>query len=207
MKIETLTVGAFAMNCYLVIDEDNREAILIDPGAEADRLIEKIEGEGLNLKYIINTHCHIDHAAEVARVMNHFKAPFYIHKGDLDLLNSLKDQGTYFGISVGETPQVTKFVEDSDQLVFGDNTCLVIHTPGHSPGGISIEIDSTVFVGDCLLLDSIGRTDLPGGDYNQLINSIRTKLLSLDDAITVYPGHGPPTTIGRERRYNPFLNE
>jgi hydroxyacylglutathione hydrolase len=207
MKIETLTVGSFSMNCYLVVDEDSGEAILIDPGAESDRLIDKIEGDGLDLKYIINTHCHIDHAAEVAQVMNHFKVPFYIHHGDLDLLNSLKEQGTFFGISVGEAPKVTKFVEDGNQLTFGNKTCLVIHTPGHSPGGISIKIDTSVFVGDCLFLNSIGRTDLPGGDYSQLINTIRTKLLSLDEATTVYPGHGPPTTIGRECRYNPFLNE
>lgn len=206
MKIETITVGGFAMNSYLLIDEDSGEAIYIDPGAEADRLIQKAEDEEISLKFIINTHCHIDHAAEVEQVMNHFNIPFYIHNGDLGLLNSLKEQGSYFGIAVEGTPQVSKFLEDGDKLTVGSSDCLVIHTPGHSPGGISIKVGSNVFVGDCLFLDSIGRTDLPGGDYDQLINSIRTRLLSLDDATKVYPGHGPPTTIGRERQYNPFLN-
>jgi len=207
MRIETLTVGSFAMNCYLIFDEDSRDAIYIDPGSESDRLIKKIEEANLNLKYIINTHCHIDHAAEVSQVKNYFKVPFYIHNGDLNLLNSLKEQGTFFGISVGEIPQDIEFVEDGDQLALGNDTCLIIHTPGHSPGGISIKFNSDVFVGDCLFLDSIGRTDLPGGNYDQLLNSIRTRLLSLDDATTIYPGHGPSTTIGRERQYNPFLHE
>ncbi len=200
-------MGSFAMNCYLVCDEDSREAIFIDPGAEAERLIDEVEKENLNLKYIINTHCHIDHTAEVDKVMNHFNLPFHMHEGDIGLLKSLKEQGSFFGISVGEIPQSIKFVEDGNHLLIGDRKCTIIHTPGHSPGGISIKIDSDVFVGDCLFLDSIGRTDLPGGDYEQLINSIRTRLLSLDDATIVYPGHGPPTTIGRERQHNPFLHE
>ncbi len=205
MKIETITVGSFAMNCYLVMDPENGEAIYIDPGAEADFLIEKISQMDLQLKYVINTHCHVDHTAEVSRVINYFKVPFYIHRGDLSLLDTLQEQGKFFGMNVQEIPKITNFLEDGNSLDFGKLTAMILHTPGHSPGGISIKIDNSVFVGDCLFMDSIGRTDLPGGDYNQLISSIKTKLLALDDSITVYPGHGPATTIGRERENNPFL--
>ena len=205
MKIETITVGSFAMNCYLVSDENSGEAVYIDPGAEAERLIEKVETENLNLKYIINTHCHIDHAAEVNQVKRHFNVPFYMHKGDLSLLKSLKEQGSFFGISVRDIPSDIQFVEDGQQLTLGTESFVIIHTPGHSPGGISIKNNSDLFAGDSLFYDSIGRTDLPGGVYEQLLNSIHTKLLTLDDQTTVYPGHGPTTTIGRERQKNPFL--
>ena len=193
------------MNCYLVIDTESREAIYIDPGAEADLLINKIVDQNLNLKFIINTHGHVDHTAEVSRVINHFKVPFYFHKGDLSLLDNLKEQGSFFGLNVQEIPSITDFVEDGDSFQFGNLTTSILHTPGHSPGGISIKIDNSVFSGDTLFMNSIGRTDLPGGDFSQLINSIKTKLLTLDDSTIVYPGHGPATTIGRERENNPFL--
>jgi glyoxylase-like metal-dependent hydrolase (beta-lactamase superfamily II) len=205
MRIETITVGGFAMNCYLVIDEESGEAIYIDPGAEAEHLIEKVSELGVTPKFIINTHCHIDHTAEVASVKNHFNIPFYIHKSELSLLDSLKDQGNFFGVDVLGIPEVTDYVDEGDTLNFGTKQITIFHTPGHSPGGISIKIDNSVFVGDCLFMDSIGRTDLPGGNYEQLIGSIKTKLLTLEDSTNVYPGHGPSTTIGRERLHNPFL--
>jgi glyoxylase-like metal-dependent hydrolase (beta-lactamase superfamily II) len=205
MMIETLTVGGFAMNCYLVYDDNTRAAVFIDPGAEADRLIAKVEELELSLKFIINTHGHIDHVAEISQVMNHFNIPFYIHAGDQQLLASARNQGALFGISVSEIPKVTRYVEEGDRLNFADYECLVIHTPGHSPGSISIKIGANIFVGDCLFQDSIGRTDLPGGNMDQLLNSIKSKLFSLDDTVKVYPGHGPPTSIGREKMYNPFL--
>ena len=207
MIIETITVGSFAMNCYLIIDRDSGEAICIDPGAEADLLIEKMSQRDINLKFIINTHCHIDHTAEASRVINHFKVPFYIHRGELPLLDNLKDQGDFFGLPVQEIPKASEFVEDTQTMQFGNLKLEILHTPGHSPGGISILIEESVFVGDCLFMDSIGRTDLPGGDYDQLINSIKTKLLNLDDSTVVYPGHGPATTIERERKHNPFLQQ
>ena len=207
MKIETFPVSSFGMNCYLVADPESGEAIYIDPGAEADLLIENITTMNLKLKFIINTHCHVDHVAEASRVINHFKVPFYIHKGDLPLLDNLKEQGSFFGLNVQGAPKITDFVNDGDSFDFGNLTASVLHTPGHSLGGISIKIDNSVFVGDCLFMDSIGRTDLPGGNYDQLISSINEKLLTLDDTTVVYPGHGPATTIGREREKNPFLQE
>ena len=202
-----ITVGSFAMNCYLITDPETGEAVFIDPGAESDRLINRISHDDLNLKFIINTHCHIDHTAEVSKIIDHFKVPFYIHKGELPLLEILQEQGEFFGIPVHGVPNVTEFIEDTQTIEMGNHHLKILHTPGHSPGGISILLDESVFVGDCLFLDSIGRTDLLGGDYNQLLTSIRTKLLSLEDSTTVYPGHGPATTIGRERENNPFLKE
>ena len=207
MKIETIPVSSFAMNCYLVADPESGEAIYIDPGAEADLLIEKISNQNLDLKFVINTHCHVDHTAEVSSVINYFKVPFYIHRGDLALLENLQEQGNYFGINVKDIPKITEFVIEGDSFEFGNLTATILYTPGHSPGGISIKIENSVFVGDCLFMDSIGRTDLPGGNYDQLISSIKTKLLTMDDSINVYPGHGPATTIGRERLNNPFLQK
>jgi glyoxylase-like metal-dependent hydrolase (beta-lactamase superfamily II) len=207
MIIETITVGSFAMNCYLIIDSETGEAIYIDPGAESDLLIKKLSQRDLKLKFVINTHCHIDHTAEASRVIDHFNVPFYIHRGELPLLNNLKEQGDFFGLPVQDIPKISEFVEDSQTLQFGNFQIKILHTPGHSPGGISILIEDSVFVGDCLFMDSIGRTDLLGGNHDQLIGSIKTKLLTLDDSTVVYPGHGPATTIERERKHNPFLQQ
>jgi glyoxylase-like metal-dependent hydrolase (beta-lactamase superfamily II) len=205
MRISTITVGPFAMNCYLLGDVITRQAILIDPGAESERLIEAVDRDHWQLLYIVNTHCHIDHAAEAGIVQRHFKIPFYMHQQESPLLDSLAAQGELFGIKVKELPEVTSFLRDGQSLQVGSLSGSVLHTPGHSPGGISLLFGRHVFVGDCLFLDSIGRTDLFGGNYEQLINSIVTKLLPLNDDTIVYSGHGPETTIGRERKYNPFL--
>ena len=207
MQIEVLTVGMFAMNCYLIIDTNTSEAIFIDPGDEAERLIKKVEEKEVDVKYIVNTHCHIDHIAEVHRIQDHFKIPFYIHKEEVDLLNILPEQATMFGLEDPKIPTVTDYFVEGDQIKFGKITGKVLHTPGHSPGGISLLFDNHVFVGDSLFMDSIGRTDLYMANYDQLMESIKTKLLNLEDGTEVFPGHGPSTTIGREKRYNPFLQE
>jgi glyoxylase-like metal-dependent hydrolase (beta-lactamase superfamily II) len=205
VHIDTITVGAFAMNCYLLSDPETSEAIYIDPGAEAEQLIKKITDQGLLLKYIINTHCHIDHAAEVKHVQQYFNIPYYIHEDELPLLKMLPQQGEMFGMSIAGIPSVDSYLKEGDVLEFGTIKGKVLHTPGHSPGGISLLFDRDVFVGDCLFYDSIGRTDLHKGDYEQLITSIKSKLLTLDEQNRVFPGHGPATTIGREKSHNPFL--
>lgn len=205
MRIETITVGAFAMNCYLLSDPETSEAIYIDPGAESEQLIGKVTDAGLRLKYIINTHCHIDHAAEVKRVQQHFNVPYYIHEEELPLLKMLPAQGEMFGMPIAGIPSVDSYLKDGDSIEFGKIKGKILHTPGHSPGGISLLFNWDVFVGDCLFHDSIGRTDLHKGNYDQLITSIKSKLLTLDEQIRVYPGHGPSTTIGREKMHNPFL--
>jgi glyoxylase-like metal-dependent hydrolase (beta-lactamase superfamily II) len=205
MSVETITVGAFAMNCYLVYDDASRQAIFIDPGLEAERLIKRAEDLNLKIKFIVNTHAHIDHVAETGDVQAYFKVPFFIHSAELPLLNSIDEQAAMFGITPGKTPEVTAYLDEQKEIEFSGFTGKILHTPGHSPGGISIYFKDHVFVGDCLFMDSIGRTDLYKGDYEQLINSIRTHLFSLPDDTKVYSGHGPATTIGREKLYNPFL--
>ncbi len=205
LNIETITVGAFAMNCYLLYDDDTKDAIYIDPGMEAERLIKRVEELGLNLNYIINTHAHIDHVAEAGTVQKHFDVGFYLHREELPLLDVLPEQAKMFGLKADEAPTVTKYVNDGDEIQLGDYKAKLYHTPGHSPGSISIHWGEDVFVGDCLFMDSIGRTDLYKGDFDQLIQSIKKELLTLPESTNVHSGHGPSTTIGREKIHNPFL--
>ena len=205
LKIERMTLGDFAVNCYLVYDPATMEGILIDPGLEAETIIQEVEKHKVTIQLIFNTHAHIDHAADAGIVQKHFDVPFYLHREELPLLNSLPDQGLMFGIEVRSLPEVTGYLKHDEQIQFGKFHGRVIHTPGHSPGGLSLYFDGHVFVGDCLFRDSIGRTDLYKGDYNQLVNTIRTRLFSLPGDTRVYPGHGPVTTISRETESNPFL--
>ncbi len=205
LNIETITVGMFAMNCYLIYDDQTNEGMLIDPGGEAGRIIGIVNDLDLTVRMIVNTHCHIDHVAEAKVVQEHFDLPFFIHEQELPLLDSLEDQAAMFNMPVTGIPKVTSYLKDDDPLEFGTITGRVLHTPGHSPGGLSLLFGNHVFVGDCLFMDSIGRTDLYKGNYDQLLTSIRTKLMVLGDAVAVYPGHGPVTSVGRERQYNPFL--
>ena len=205
MNIETLTVGPLAVNCYIVSDPDSNEAILIDPGSDSKRIINLIEVRNLKLNSIINTHCHIDHIAEVKAIQDHFNVQFLIHKNELPLLNMLYDSDGLFGINVSGVPEVSEFLDSDQEIKLGNSICKILFTPGHSPGGISLLIQNHVFVGDCLFKDSIGRTDLHGGNYDELITSIKTKLFTLPNDTLVYPGHGPVTTIEYEKRNNPFL--
>ncbi len=207
MEIETIPVGPLQVNCYIISDPDSLEAIIIDPGSEADRLIAHIEKQKLNLKSIINTHCHIDHAAEAKTIQEHFNIPFLIHENELPLLDTLKASGGMFGITVAGTPSTSDFLQQDQTIFIGKYEGKILFTPGHSPGGISFYITNHIFVGDCLFRDSIGRTDLPGGNFEQLISSIKNELFTMDDTTIVHPGHGLETTIGYEKQYNPFLNE
>ena len=205
MNVETITVGPLAVNCYIISDPVSNEAILIDPGSESKRIINLIEVRNLKLNSIINTHCHIDHIAEVKAIQDHFKTQFLIHKNELPLLEMLNDSDGLFGINVSGIPEVSDFLKPDQKIMIGKYTGTILFTPGHSPGGISLSISNHVFVGDCLFKDSIGRTDLHGGNYDELITSIKTKLFSLPDDTLVYPGHGPLTTIQYEKNNNPFL--
>lgn len=205
LKIETITVGAFAMNSYLLYDENSKSAGFIDPGMEAKRLINRVEELNLSLKYIINTHAHIDHIAEAGVVQEHFDVDFYLHSEEQPLVDAIPEQANMFGIPTGLIPKITKYVEDGDEIQLGEFRATILHTPGHSPGSVSIKWGEEVFVGDCLFMDSIGRTDLYKGNYEQLLQSIRSKLLVLPESTIVYSGHGPATTIGREKKHNPFL--
>jgi hydroxyacylglutathione hydrolase len=205
MIIKNIVVGPLDVNCYILVCQDTKEAAIIDPGDNADKIIEAIDMEGLNPRFIINTHAHFDHVGGVKTIQEHFKIDFLLHKEDLFLIDNVSEQATAFGLSPIPKPEVDKFVNNGDKISLGDKVINVIHTPGHSPGGVCYHIDNNVFVGDTMFAGSIGRTDLPGGSYETLINSIKERLFPLDDSTVVYPGHGPSTTIGNEREHNPFL--
>jgi hydroxyacylglutathione hydrolase len=206
MRIFNLVVGPFEMNCYIVAEDHHSECIIIDPGDEPEKIIETIDRNKFKPVKIINTHNHIDHARHVSIIQKHYNIPFQICEDDVPLLESIKDQGIIFGLDSSEVPEVSSFLKDGDRFKLVEKELSILHTPGHSPGSISIYTKGHVFVGDVLFRDSIGRTDLYGGNYEILMKSIREKLLTLPDDTIVYSGHGPETTIGREKEYNPFIN-
>ncbi|MHA2621312.1 MAG: MBL fold metallo-hydrolase [bacterium JZ-2024 1] len=208
LKIVRWVVGPVMENTYLVYDEETKEGIFIDPGDEADALIRGAEDIGVIIKRIVNTHGHIDHIGAVSAIQKHWEAPFALHSGDRDLV----ENAPYFGRLIGlpfysEIPVVNEYLEDGNKIFVGTNEGRVIETPGHTAGGICIyfEEDRVLFSGDTLFRGSIGRTDFPGAEYDTLIRSIRKKLWTLPDDTLVYPGHGEVTTIGLEKRYNPFV--
>lgn len=207
MIIKTLTVGPIMANCFIVGCEETRAAAVIDPGDETDRILQELAASNLELKYIINTHGHFDHVGGNRRVKAATGAGLIIHSQDAPMLDSLSASAAAWGLSAEDSPPPDETVDEGDTVSFGNIVFRVIHTPGHTPGGISLHNDDTVFVGDTLFSGSIGRTDFPGGSYDTLISSIQEKLFVLGDAVHVYCGHGPETTIGREkqRRYNPFV--
>ena len=205
MIIKNIVVGPLEVNCYILGCEDTKEAAIIDPGENADEIISNIEKEGLNPKFIINTHAHFDHIGGVKVIQDHFKIDFILHEGDLFLVENASEQATAFGLKPISKPVVNKNATNGEKVNLGNKSITVIHTPGHSPGGVCYYSGNNVFVGDTLFAGSIGRTDLPGGSYDTLINSIKENLFPLGDSTIVYPGHGPSTTIGNEKEHNPFL--
>ncbi len=205
MKVHAFTVGPVQSNSYLLADEATREAALFDPGMESEPVAEVLARERLTLTAIINTHGHFDHVFGNAYFKAKTGAPLLMHRADLDLVKRLEEQSLYFGFRATPSPPPDRFLEEGDEVRVGGVRLRVLHTPGHSPGGICLVTDGTAFVGDTLFAGSIGRTDLPGASAETLLTSIREKLLTLPDDTVVYPGHGPATTIGHERRHNPFL--
>jgi hydroxyacylglutathione hydrolase len=203
--IKTLAVGPIMANCYIVGCENTKEAVVIDPGDEADKILMALAESQLTVKYIINTHGHFDHVGANKKMKEATGAEILIHTADAEMLEQISIASQAFGMSVENSPPADRTIDEEDQITFGDITFNVIHTPGHSLGGISLSTDGVVFVGDSLFYGSIGRTDFPGGDYNTLISSIKNKLFPLGDDVVVYTGHGPETTIGQEKRMNPFL--
>jgi glyoxylase-like metal-dependent hydrolase (beta-lactamase superfamily II) len=211
MRVKTLTVGMFQSNCYLVSCERTNEAIVIDAGGEGERILDTIEKDGLNIQAVINTHGHIDHVSALAVVAPALSVPILMHEGDLPIFDNLSSQAAMFGVPAPEGIKITKHLRSGDKIEFGDVTGEVIHTPGHSPGGISVifrgENPQVIFTGDTLFMGSIGRTDLYGGDFETIIKSLREIYLPLPDGTVVYPGHGDHTTIGTEKQFNPFLSQ
>ena len=211
MRIRSAAVPPFFKNGYLVSCEETREAVLIDPGDEVDDLIEAARTDRLAVKAILLTHAHFDHVTGVARARAAFGAKVWLHRDDLFLYEGAADQGRLFGLRVDTPPPVDAFYEPGTPLPFGRYQVDVLPTPGHCPGGVCLAIGKTgdaareLFDGDTLFAGSIGRTDLPGGSAAVLMRSIRDVLLKFPDDTPVHSGHGPDTTIGRERRTNPFL--
>jgi glyoxylase-like metal-dependent hydrolase (beta-lactamase superfamily II) len=205
VKLKSLVVGPFASNCYIVGSESG-EGIVIDPGDDADRIVGAIEELNLDIKLIVATHGHIDHIGAVREVKEATGAQFAIHGGDVGDLSGRRNPFSFLmAASVLSPPKPERLLKDGDILKAGNLSFTVLHTPGHSPGGICLLEHGVVFVGDTLFCQSIGRFDFPGASGSQLLNSIHSKLLTLPDDTVVYPGHGPSTTIGDERCRNPFL--
>jgi len=201
VEITVFPVTPFYTNCYVVKDGD--EAIVIDPGEATPDLKKYLASS--NVKMILNTHCHCDHAGGNAEIVALTKAPLVCHEAELPLLNSLSEQGSMFGVYFPPSPPPDRFINHGDTITVGSTVFQVRLAPGHSPGHVVLITKGVAVVGDVLFSGSIGRTDLPGGNMRQLLTSIREQLLDLPDDTIVYSGHGPETTIGEERRSNPFL--
>lgn len=205
MIIKKLEVGPIMANCFILGCENTKEAVVIDPGDDADRILMTLAKAELKVKYLINTHGHFDHVGANKQMKEVTKATIAIHPGDEPMLNELSKSAAMFGLSAENSPPADQLLNDGDKIKFGEITLEVIHTPGHSMGGICLYTPGHLFAGDTLFAGSIGRTDLPGGDYDTLIASIKTRLLVLEEETMVYTGHGPETSIGSEKRMNPFL--
>jgi glyoxylase-like metal-dependent hydrolase (beta-lactamase superfamily II) len=212
MTIDVFTFNPFQENTYLLSD-DSGDCIIIDPGCyeprEKEELQRFIDDRKLKPVRLINTHCHIDHVLGNRFVQDTYHLQLELHFLEIPLLHAVADYGSQFGIFCEPSREPFAYLNEGDTVTFGQSELKLLHTPGHSPGGLCLynEKDKALVAGDVLFQASIGRTDLPGGDYETLIRSIREKLLTLPDDVTVYPGHGPATTIGDEKRNNPFLNE
>lgn len=209
-QIRTYVFNPFQVNTYIVSDNTGA-CIIIDPGCEnreeEQYLIREINKHELHPVVLINTHCHIDHVLGNAFVKSTFPVQFLIHKQEQPLLSNIIAQGIFYGLKATRSPEADQFVKDGDRVGFGDSEFKILHIPGHSPGGIALlnREEKILFSGDVLFRSSIGRTDLPGGNYQTLIDSIKEKILVLDPDTVIYPGHGPETDVEAEKNNNPFL--
>ncbi|HEY6508048.1 MAG TPA: MBL fold metallo-hydrolase [Vicinamibacterales bacterium] len=210
MILEVRAVAPFYKNGFVVACPRTRKGVVIDPGDEVDQLLAAVRDLDVDIEHILLTHAHVDHVTGVAAAKAAFDAPVYLHRDDLFLYEKVVEHGAMFGLRVKPQPPPDVFF-DGSSITFGDFDVRVHHTPGHCPGGVCLQVGpkgsagAHLFVGDTLFAGSIGRTDLPGGDYAVLMRSITKVLLPLGDAAVVHPGHGPDTTIGRERTTNPFV--
>jgi glyoxylase-like metal-dependent hydrolase (beta-lactamase superfamily II) len=211
MILETRAVPPFMKNGFVLGCERTKEGVVIDPGDDVDLLLKAVDHHGLAVQYILLTHAHLDHITGVGRAKEALDVPVVLHRDDNFLYEAVVEQGRAFGFDVEAQPPVDRFYDGPGPWKFGRYAAWVHHTPGHCPGGVCLAVgrddgaDRTLFVGDTLFAGSIGRTDLPGGDLATLLRSIREVLFAFPDQTVVHSGHGEPTTIGRERRTNPFL--
>jgi glyoxylase-like metal-dependent hydrolase (beta-lactamase superfamily II) len=208
MILHTVQVGITGTNCYIAGCEETREGVVIDPGGHPERILAVLKKSGLTVRYVLNTHCHFDHIGANAEIVAATAAPLALHPAELPLLQ-MGGGAKLFGIPVRESPVPDIQLEDGEVLEVGRLRFQVLFVPGHSPGGVAFYEagEGVVFDGDALFAEGIGRADLPGGDWDTLMRSIREVLLALPDETVVYPGHGPRTTIGHEKSHNPWLRD
>ncbi len=205
LTVKTLVVGPFAVNCYLISVPGSRACAIVDPGGDEARIREAIEESGCVPEMILLTHGHLDHLLALSALLETWRIPVLAHKAEKLLLSSLDSQAKLLGFPSPPPVSVDTWLEEGDEIKLDSLRLTVLWTPGHSPGSCAFVVPEAVFVGDTLFAGSVGRTDLPGGDANQLLRSIQEKLFSLPDSFVVYPGHGPVTTIAREKATNPFV--
>ncbi len=205
LLVEPLVVGPLFTNCYVVWDDSARRGVIIDPGEGGQIILAKVKDLGIDIDLILATHCHFDHIAAVAPLKRVIDAKFLAHKGDISFVEDGKNAARRWGFEIEQPPKPDRYIEEGDKIDVGNHTLEVLHTPGHSPGGVSFFHEGMVFAGDCLFQRSIGRTDFRMGSLEELAKTIKTRLYTLPDDTIVYTGHGPITTIGEEKMYNPFV--
>ncbi len=205
MIIESLPTGPLQVNCYILGCEVTRKAVVVDPGGDADQVLALLNRLSLKLQMVINTHGHFDHVGGNRQLLDATGVELLLHESDKALLGMAEQHATAYGLQTEISPAPHRLLSGGETIAVGELEMKVLHTPGHTPGGICLHVADQVIVGDTLFAGSIGRTDLPGGNHQQLISSIREQLLPLPDETVAHPGHGPATTIGRERVHNPFL--
>lgn len=206
MILRTLTVGLIQTNCYIIGCERTKEGAIIDPGGHPERILQAVREAGLTVRYVLNTHCHFDHMAANAEVVAATGAPLAIHPAERPILES-RGGAAWFGVPISPSPPPDLELMDGQILEVGTLRLQVLHTPGHSPGSVTFYLpdQGVAFDGDVLFAMGVGRTDLPGGDWDTLMRSIGEVLFALPEETVLYPGHGPPTTVGQEKRFNPWL--
>lgn len=206
MIIETLVVGELGTNCYILGDEKTKEGMIIDPGGDLSLIEKTFKGLNLEIKYIVLTHGHGDHIAVLSELKKMTQAQILIHQKDAEMLAEPQKNLSVFSFNPISAPKADRLLKDKDKIKVGRMEFEVLHTPGHTEGSISLFTDKIIFSGDLIFYGSVGRTDLPGGSYKELLRSIQENILDKEDDTLIYPGHGPATTVGEEKRNNPFLN-
>jgi glyoxylase-like metal-dependent hydrolase (beta-lactamase superfamily II) len=206
MIIKTLIVGALENNCFIIADDNTKEALVVDPGDEPDRILELITTNNFDVRYIVCTHAHFDHVGAISEIKEKTGAKIAIHRDELEIYKAARDQAAFWGYELDPLPEPDVFVSEGDKLEIGNLRFDILHTPGHSPGGICLYGEGILITGDTLFAGSVGRTDFYGGDMERLKESFK-RLISLADEVRVFSGHGPESTIGKEKAGNLFLDE
>ncbi len=209
IQIDSLTVGMFQSNCYIVSCPETNDAVIVDAGDEAHRILDTVATLGVSVKAVINTHAHLDHVAGLPGVVEALGVPVWMHRADMPVYESVEQQAAMFDLAAPGRVEIDRFLEDGEVVRIGNLEAKVVLTPGHSPGSVCLLFEGTdparIICGDVLFKGSIGRTDLPGGDHQTLVNTLTRSFLPLSDDTVVYPGHGPATTMGNEKATNPFV--